>query len=471
MDSNEFRRLGGQVTHWLAEYRQRVEQYPVSAKVLPGAVRAQLPALPPQRGEDFEQILADFERIILPGITHWQHPGFMGYFPAGASTPSILGELLSAGLGIQGMVWETSPACTELEMVVLDYLVEMLGLPRAFHSSGEGGGVIQDSASSAMLCALVAARERMTQGASARQGNPPGLVMYASSEAHSSVEKAARIAGIGTEHLRKIPVDANYAMDALRLAEQVFRDRQAGLTPFMVVGTLGTTSTLAVDPLRQIGQLCRDQELWFHVDGAMLGSVTLCPEYAALNVGLELADSYCTNPHKWLLTNFDCDCFFVAHRKSLTSALEITPPYLDNEHSQRGQVIDYRNWQIPLGRRFRALKLWFVLRFFGVEGLRAHIRRGVELAQWLGQQMLAHPDFELAQPVAYNLVVFRYRADDDFNQTLETLVNDTGEVFLSHTRLHGQWWLRACVGQEDTQQRQVERFWEILQQSAKVLAE
>jgi aromatic-L-amino-acid decarboxylase len=469
MNAEEFRRLGEEMINWLAQYHQTVEQFPVQSPMAPGQVRARLPATVPLQGEPFDQIMEDFKSLVLPGITHWQHPGFMGYFPAGASAPSILGELLSAGLGVQGMLWETSPACTELEMQVLDYLVDILGLPRQFHSNGSGGGVIQDSASSAMLCALVAARERITGGASRLQGNPVGLVLYASVEAHSSVEKAALIAGVGTGNLRKIPVDEDRAMRLDALAQQIAQDRAAGLIPFMVVATQGTTSTLAVDPLSQVGQLCHEQGLWFHVDGAMLGTATLCPEYASLNRGLEWADSYCTNPHKWLLTNFDCDCFFVARLESLTGALEITPPYLDNDHSRSGEVTDYRNWQIPLGRRFRALKLWFVLRSFGVEGLRSHIRRGVELAAWLGKEITQHPEFDLVVPVAFNLVVFRHRGNDDFNRALEKAVNATGDVLISHTVVNGQWCLRACIGQEHTELRHVEGLWELLQNQAKRL--
>jgi aromatic-L-amino-acid decarboxylase len=463
MDAEEFQRASQALVQWLAEYRQTVERFPVQSALVPGQVRAGLPATVPEQGEPFDQIMEDFKNLVLPGITHWQHPGFMGYFPAGASSASILGELLSAGLGVQGMLWETSPACTELEMQVMDYLVDLLGLPRAFHSSGSGGGVIEDSASSAMLCALVAARERITGGTSRLQGSPPGLVLYASIEAHSSVEKAALIAGVGTRNLRKIPVDEQHALRADLLALQIEQDRAAGLTPFMVVATVGTTSTLAVDPLAAMGPLCRQHGLWLHVDAAMLGSAALCPEFKSVHQGLEWADSYCTNPHKWLLTNFDCDCFFVARRESLTTALELTPPYLDNNHSRSGKVTDYRNWQIPLGRRFRALKLWFVLRAFGREGLQKYLRRGVALAAWLSEQIAAHPEFELVVPTNYNLVVFRCRGDDGRNQALERAVNATGQVLISHTVVKGQWCLRACIGQEDTERRHVERLWEILQ--------
>ena len=334
--------------------------------------------------------------MILPGVTHWQSPNFFAFFPANTSGPAILGDLISSGLGVQGMLWVTSPACTELETHVMDWMADLLALPERFKSSSSGGGVIEDSASSATLCALLAARERAT-GLAANERGPDGrLVAYTSSQAHSSVEKAVKIAGIGRQNLRLIEVDENFAMRPERLREQMQKDRQAGLQPFFVVATLGTTSSNAFDPLAEIGEICRQEGAWLHVDGAMAGVAAICPEYRALFAGLELADSYCTNPHKWMFTNFDCDCFFVASRADLIRALSILPEYLRNQATESGAVIDYRDWQVPLGRRFRALKLWFVIRYYGVQGLQHHIRQHVALAQEFAGWVAAAQDFELA---------------------------------------------------------------------------
>jgi len=381
MTPDDFRRYGHAVVDWIADYAQRVESLPVLSRVEPGQIRATLPPAPPQTGEPFEAILQDVEQLILPGITHWQSPNFFAFFPANASGPSILGELLSAGLGVQGMMWATSPACTELETHVLDWLVDMLGLPENFKSTASGGGVIQDTASSASLCALLAGRERATGYESNRRGCDGRLVAYASTQTHSSVEKAVKIAGLGRENLRAVDVDAGFAMRPDALARQIQADRQAGLIPCFVCGTLGTTSSNAMDPLREIGQICREEGVWFHVDAAMSGTAALCPEFRHIQDGLELADSYCFNPHKWMFTNFDCDCFYVADRAALIQTLSILPEYLRNRATESGAVIDYRDWHIQLGRRFRALKLWFVIRHYGVQGLRTHVRRHVALAQ------------------------------------------------------------------------------------------
>ncbi len=367
MTPEEFRRHGRAVIDWLAEYMERVETLPVRSRARPGEIRGRLPASPPDCGEPFDAMLRDLDEIILPGITHWQSPNFFGFFPANTSGPSILGELLAAGLGVQGMLWVTSPACTELETHVLDWLVAMLGLPDAFTSGSSGGGVIQDTASSATLCALLAARERQTALASNRDGVPRGLVAYASAHAHSSVEKAMMIAGLGRANLRRVDVDDTYAMRPDALVNAIERDRAAGLTPFFVCATVGTTSSNAVDPLPAIGPACRRHGLWLHVDAAMSGTAALCPEFRHIHDGLEHADSYCFNPHKWMFTNFDCDCFWVADRAALVTALSVLPVYLDNDATASGAVWDYRDWHVPLGRRFRALKLWFVIRHYGVE--------------------------------------------------------------------------------------------------------
>ena len=345
MTTEEFRRYGRAVVDWIADYYDRIESLPVLSQVKPGEIRAALPAAPPATGEPFDAILRDVERIILPGITHWQSPNFFAYFPANASPPAILGELLSAGFGVQGMLWATSPACTELETHVLDWLVGMLGLPEKFLSTGSGGGVIQDTASSATLCALLAARERATGFAVNRRGGDARLTAYASTQAHSSVEKAVKIAGLGRENLRLIEVDDKFAMRPEALARALDADRRAGRVPCFVCATVGSTSSNALDPVAEIGAICKERGVWLHVDAAMSGTAALCPEFRFIHGGVELADSYCFNPHKWMFTNFDCDCFYVADRRALIEALSVLPEYLRTPAAESGAVFDYRNWQ------------------------------------------------------------------------------------------------------------------------------
>ncbi len=470
MSPEEFRRWGHAVVDWIADYQRRVAELPVLSQVKPGEIRAALPASPPARGEPFDAILADVDRLILPGITHWQSPNFFAYFPANTSGPSILGELLSAGLGVQGMLWATSPACTELETHVLDWLAEMLDLPAKFKSSGTGGGVIQDTASSAVLAALIAARERATGGATNQLGCNGKLTAYTSSQAHSSVEKAAGIAGVGRSQLRLVDVDETFAMNPEALRSAIARDRAAGLTPFLVCATVGTTSSNAMDPLGPIGQICRESGLWLHVDAAMAGSAAVCPEFRWIHAGLELADSYAFNPHKWLFTNFDCDCFWVADRAALIRAFSILPEYLRNQATQSGAVIDYRDWHVQLGRRFRALKLWFVIRYYGVAGLRHHVREHVRLAQAFADWVRADPDFEVVVPPPLNLVCFRHRAGDDFNRAMLECLNASGRLYLTHTRLGDRYTLRLCVGQTHTAPGHVAAAWDLIRATARQAA-
>jgi aromatic-L-amino-acid decarboxylase len=466
MSIEEFRRRGRETIDWIAEYYRRVESLPVLSRVKPGEIREALPPNPPADGEPFDAMLRDVEQIILPGLTNWQSPNFFAYFPSNTSAPSILGELLSAGLAVQGMLWATSPACTELETHVLDWLTGMLGLPEKFHSSGKGGGVIQDTASSASLCALLAARERATAGGSNENGCDGRLTAYASTQAHSSIEKAVKIAGIGRRNLRAIEADSAFAMRPETLAEAIARDRKEGKIPCFASATVGTTSSNAMDPLRAIGEICREAGVWLHVDGAMSGTAALCPEFRWIHEGLELADSYCFNPHKWMFTNFDCDCFWVADRAALVGALGILPEYLRNQATASGAVIDYRDWHIPLGRRFRALKLWFVIRHYGVEGLRAQVRRHVELAQMFASWVREDPRLEMAAPAPLNLVCFRHRGGDEANQTLLDRLNASGDLFLTHTRLEGRLTLRMSIGQAHTQFRHVERAWARIREEA-----
>jgi aromatic-L-amino-acid decarboxylase len=460
MSPEEFRRHGHAMVDWIADYYSRIESFPVLSRAEPGQVRAALPLNPPAAGESFDEILRDVEKVILPGITHWQSPNFYGYFPCNASGPAILGDLLSSGLGVQGMLWATSPACTELETHVLDWLVHMLELPRKFHSTESGGGVIQDTASSASLCAMLAARERATDYASNRRGCDGKLVAYTSSQAHSSIEKASQVAGIGTENLRLVEVDENFAMRPEALRRQMEQDRAAGLVPFFVCATVGTTSSNAMDPLLEIGPTCRENGIWFHVDAAMSGTAALCPEFRRFQNGLNFADSYCFNPHKWMFTNFDCDCFWVADRANLIRTLSVLPEYLRNKATESGAVIDYRDWQIPLGRRFRALKLWFVIRHYGIQGLQHHVREHVRLAQMFAEWVRGDERFELAAPAPLNLVCFRHTGGDAANESLMDRLNRGGDMFLTHTKLNGRFTLRFCVGQTNTEERHVRQAWE-----------
>ncbi len=463
MTPEGFRRHGYAVVDWIADYMSRVEEFPVMSQVEPGEIRGKLPPGPPQRGEPFEAMLRDIDEIVMPGITHWQSPNFFAYFPANASGPAILGDLLSSGLGVQGMIWATSPACTEVETHVLDWLVDMLGLPVHFKSSGSGGGVIQDTASSAALAAIIAARERASGLATNASGVDRRFVAYTSDQAHSSIEKAIRITGIGSDNLRLIDSDASFAMKPEVLEFAIRADLDAGLTPFFVSATIGTTSSNGIDPIRAIGEICRRRGLWLHVDAAMAGTAALCPEFRWINDGVELADSYCFNPHKWMFTNFDCDCFWVADRAPLIKSLSILPEYLRNKATESGAVIDYRDWHVQLGRRFRALKLWFVIRHYGVDGLQLHVRRHVEIAQEFASWVEADERFELAMKPPLNLVCFRHVGGDEKNQQIMDELNESGKLFLTHTKLDGKLALRMSIGQTHTERRHVERAWELIQ--------
>lgn len=468
MSTADFRRHGHALVDWIADYRDRIESFPVLSQVKPGDVRASLPAEPPARGEDFAAVLQDIDKL-MPGITHWQSPNFFAYFPSNASEPSVLGDLLSSGIGVQGMIWATSPACTELETLMLDWLVKMLGLPEKFLSTSTGGGVIHDTASSAVLCALLAARERATNYASNERGCDGKLVVYTSTQTHSSIEKAVKIAGLGRANLRLIEVDNNFALRPDFLARQIEQDRRAGLVPCFVCATVGTTSSNAIDPVPEIARICREQNIWLHVDAAMSGTAALCAEFRHIHAGVESADSYCFNPHKWLFTNTDCSCFYVADRAALIKTLSVLPEYLRNQATESGAVIDYRDWQIPLGRRFRSLKLWFVIRHYGVEGLQYHVRQHVELAQQFALWLREDSRFELAAPVPLNLICFRHKAGDNANQKIMDRLNQSGDLYLTHTKLDGKLTLRLCIGQTHTEARHVERAWTRIREEAENL--
>jgi aromatic-L-amino-acid decarboxylase len=460
MTPEQFRQHGHRLVDWIANYYENVESYPVLSQIELGEIRVALLSELFLNGENFDDMLADVDRILLPGITHWQSPNFFAYFPANASGPSILGELLSAGLGVQGMLWMTSPACTELETHVMDWLVDMLGLPQHFKSTSMGGGVIQDTASSGALCALLAARERLTQYAGNEQGLSGNLVAYSSTQAHSSIEKAVKIAGLGRQNLHLIDIDENFAMRPELLAQRIQQDRQAGLVPCFVCATIGTTSSNALDPIAAIGRICREEGLWLHVDGAMSGTAALCPEFRYIQEGIELADSYCFNPHKWMFTNFDCDCLYVANRAALINTLSILPEYLRNKATESGAVIDYRDCTFPEALCSEAV---VVIRHYGVEGLQHHVRQHIALAQDFANWVQASEDYELAAPAPLNLVCFRHKAGEEFNRLLMEELNQSGDLFLTHTNLNGQFTLRLCVGQTHTTARHVFSAWERIQ--------
>ncbi len=467
MTPEEFRSNGHALIDWIAEYLEGIERFPVASSVQPGDVRGQLPEHPPTAPEPFADVLADLDRVVVPGLTHWQHPSFFAYFPGNSSYPAILGELVAAGLGVQGMSWVTSPACTEVETLMLDWMQELLGLPERFRStSATGGGVIHGSASEATLASILAARWRITGGAVNTTGDTTALVAYATSQAHSSIEKGLRIAGIGTSQTRIVPHDESYAMRADALAEMIAADRAAGLVPFWICATRGTTSSMAFDPVPEIGAIAQREGLWLHVDAAMSGIGALADEHRWINDGLELADSYCTNPHKWMGVNFDCDLFYTADRTALLGALSILPEYLRSAAAETGAAIDYRDWQIPLGRRFRALKIWFTLRADGSGATVAMIRRHVELTQELAGWVAEDPRFEIVAPHPLNLLCIRLAAGDQATDALIEAANATGEALFTRTVLDGQVALRVSIGARLTEQRHVAAAWSLLQRLA-----
>ena len=471
MNTNDFRKHAHAFVDWMADYLETVERYPVRAQVAPGEIAAQLPPSPPDQGEPIERIFSDFQTVLLPGITDWQHPNFFAYFSANSSPPSVLAEMLMATLAVQGMSWQTSPAATELETRVMDWLRQMLGLPAGFE------GVIHDTASVATLCAILTAREQAT----AWRSNDAGLTgaarmtVYATAETHSSIDKAVRIAGLGQDNLRKVPLDADAALDPEALDAMIAADRAAGAKPICVVATLGTTGSGGFDRLGPIGAVCQKHGLWLHVDAAWAGSALVCPEERWMIEGVAAADSFVFNPHKWLFTNFDCTAYFVRDAGALRRTFEILPEYLKTREAET--VINYRDWGIPLGRRFRSLKLWFVIRSFGVEGLRAKLREHIRLARELAAAIDAAPDFEVLAPARLALFCFRYRpadmaagpALDALNERLLERLNADGRLYLTHTRLGGAYAIRFNIGQTATEARHVEAAWAEIQATARGL--
>jgi aromatic-L-amino-acid decarboxylase len=470
MNGEEFRTRGHEMVDWMADFLSGIEQRRVTPDVAPGDILRQLPLHPPARGEAFDGLFRDFESIILPGMTQWQHPSFFAYFPANSSPPSVLAEMLTATLGAQCMSWATSPAATELEQRVMEWLREMLGLPATMT------GVIQDTASTATLSAILSARERASGFQTNRSGlqDQPRFVVYCSAEAHSSVEKAVKIAGLGSEALRRIPVDAaTYAMLPGEFERAMAEDTTAGRTPLCVVATMGTTGSTAIDPIGEIGEIAARHNLWLHVDGAYAGTALLLPEKRWMAAGLELADSFVTNPHKWMFTNFDCSAYFVRDPDMLVRTFEILPEYLKT--SEPSPVRNYRDWGIQLGRRFRALKLWFVIRSYGVSGLQSMIRNHCVLAEELAVRLRQEKDFELLAPVPLGALCFRHhpRGVDDqeslnrHNEALVKAVNDTGRAFLTHTKLRGAYTIRMVIGQTGVTSRHVSEAWDLIVQTAR----
>lgn len=465
MDAESFRRHGHEVIDWLADYLSNVESYPVMSTVKPGDIADLLPPHPPVHGESFDAIMSDLDRVVMPGITHWQSPNWFSYFPSNSSGPSILADLVSSGLGVQGMLWSTSPACTEIETRMLDWMAGMLGLGDRFLSTGSGGGVIQDTASSASACAMIAARDRATVGKASSEGasNHDQLVAYTSTQAHSSIEKAAGIIGIGRSNLRLIEVDDQFAMDPNALHAAIRDDLSAGRRPFFVSTTVGTTASGAFDPLESIRDICREHNMWFHVDAAMFGTAACCEEFRWIQSGCEDADSYTVNPHKWMLVNFDCNCLWVANRNELVNSLSILPEYLRNQATASGDVIDYRDWQIPLGRRFRALKLWFVLRHYGQAGICSMIRDHVAMMQELVGWIRESQQFELVAPTPLTLACLAHVDGDDRTRSIMEAANATGRVAFSHATLNGRYVIRFSIGQWRTNRSHIRSAWDLLQ--------
>ena len=461
MDIEEFRSHAHRLADWMADYLESVEERPVRSQVQPGDIAAQIPVACPEAGEPMERIFSDFTDIVLPGITHWQHPRFFAYFNANASPPSVLAEMLIATLAAQCMLWETSPAATELEERMMEWLRDLLDLPSDFV------GAIQDSGSSSNLCAIIAACEKATSGRASRAGmaDGPPLVLYASSEAHSSVEKGARIAGLGTENVRKIPLRDDGGMDPAALAVEIARDRAEGRVPTCIVACYGTTGLGSMDPLDEVGAIARAEDIHLHVDAAWAGSALILPEVREALAGLEYVDSFVFNPHKWLFTNFDCSAFFMRDPSRLVTALSLTPAYLESDAS--GVRTEFRDWSIPLARRFRALKLWFVLRSYGAEGLRKKVRQHIEWTQRLAEAIRDETDFELTTGPSLALLSFRYTPDwatdeaalDRINEALLHRVNDDGYLYLTKTRARDRIVIRFVVGQTYTTLRHVEEGW------------
>jgi len=468
VDHKTFRHWAHRAADWSADYLETVGEKPVRAKTVPGDIARQLPASPPEQGEDMASLFEDVDQILMPGMTHWQHPRFFAYFPANSSPPSVIAEYLTATMAAQCMLWQTSPAATELETHVLDWLRQLLNLPRSFT------GVIQDSASSATLAAVLTGREKALGFKGNQEGlaTHPSVRVYCSAEAHSSIDKAIWIAGIGQTNLVRVATREGDDMDPIALERAIQADLAAGHRPAVLVATIGSTSMGAMDNLEALGEVARRHDLYLHVDAAWAGSALICEEHRHLIDGIEMADSFVFNPHKWLLTNFDCSAHFVRDPKALVQTLGIQPDYLK---TQGEAGINYSEWSVPLGRRFRALKLWFVIRSYGAKALREMIRNHIKMAETLAQKISAHPAFDLTTRPSLSLLTFRYAPAgtgdlDDLNARLVQAINDDGRIYLTQTRYQGNYVIRFQVGQLHTTEEDVERAWEVVRELADGLA-
>jgi len=471
MKPDDFRKYGHKIVDWMADYLDEVESYPVKSLVKPGEILDQLPIEPPQKGESFGEIFSDFNSVVMPGMTHWQHPCFFAYFPANSSRISVLAEMLTSTLGAQCMIWQTSPAAAELEERVMEWLVTMTGLPRAFT------GVIQDTASTSTLCSILTAREAASNFNINRKGfdESSRYTLYCSNQTHSSIEKAVKIAGLGKENLRLVDVDDKFAMIPDKLEEAIKRDIENGLEPLLAVATIGTTSSVAVDPIDEIGDICTKYRIWLHVDAAYGGTGLLLPENRWMIKGVEKADTFVFNPHKWMFTNFDCSAYFVKDPSLLVRTFEILPEYLKTREGDR--VNNYRDWGIPLGRRFRALKLWFVIRNYGIEGLQKKVRNHIDLAKSLAKKMEDSGRYEILAPIYLSTVCFRYKPvglDDEMilnriNKELIEKLNDSGVIYLTHTILNGIYTIRFMIGQTETEERHVTKAWDLIEETASAI--
>lgn len=452
------------VSDWIKTYKKTIRSFPVASLNAPGDLLNQLPKSPPQHSISFEHLFEDFKRLILPGITHWQHPKFFAYFPANASPPSILAEMLVAAMGVQGMSWVTSPAATELEIRTLEWLRDLIGLPKNYF------GCIQDSASAGTMIALTCARERSLSGKFGnKRAKATQLVAYCSKEAHSSVEKGARIIGIEKEHLRYVETDKDGALLSEDLAKKITEDKKNGLVPFFIAATFGTTSRTAIDPLDQVAKLAEQEKLWFHIDAAYAGAALILPEYRDLAAGYKLADSFVFNPHKWLFTNFDCSAYFVKDRDLLLNTLGVSPEYLRTDVD--GDIINLRDTSLGLGRRFRSLKLWFVMNWYGVIEMQSRLRHHLELTKKLQLLISADERFEILAPVTFNLICFTLKLGNQASEKLMKAANKSGKLYLSHTVINGRFSIRLVVGQTDVEEKDVLEAWTHLSQFADEICE
>ena len=466
-DPETVRKNAYKAVDWVVDYLSGVESRRVYSDAEPGSIFDSLPAAPPEEGEDFDSILKDMDELVMPGLTHWQHPSWFAFFNANTSGPSLAADILSSGLAVQGMLWQTSPACTEVETRMMDWLLDLLGLPQEFHSSGAGGGVIQDTASSATLCALIAAREKVSGFAVDQDGVTEKMTVYASGQTHSSIEKAVRIAGLGSRQFRQVATDADLRLDPADLDRQITEDRAQGQIPTMVVATVGTTATTAVDSVSEIAEVCRRHDVWLHVDSAHAGTAAIVPEMRWIHDGVEDADSFTFNPHKWMFVGFDCNAFWVKDRQVLVQALSVLPEYLRNEATESGKVIDYRDWHIPLGRRFRALKLWFVMRSYGTEGLRQLIDEHLQWARWFEGRVSEDPQWEVTHRRTMNLVCIAHKDGCDRTEAIAKALNSEGQISVTPTTVEGRRVIRFCFGGTQTRMEHVEGAWEALLRAAR----